>query len=154
VRRRDIHDAAPVALLHRRQRASDRVEGCRQVDRDDGVPAVGGKALDRRDVLDARVVDQDVDAGAARLETCEQRFDVGRPGEVGRFVIDAHAVGAGEFDAQSFDLVRIAEPVDHEVGALARERARDAQADAARRAGDERQLSFHHGLSLYNPAEL
>jgi len=37
------------------------VKGRAQVDGDDGVPLVDRELLDRRDVLDAGVVDQDVD---------------------------------------------------------------------------------------------
>ena len=71
VHRRDVDDAAPVALLHLRQHRLDRVEVRRQVDRDHRVPALVRKLLDRRGVLDAGVVDEDVD----RAEFARRRSD-------------------------------------------------------------------------------
>ena len=41
--------------------SADRVEGRGQVDGDDRIPFLGREFLDRRDVLDAGIVDQDVD---------------------------------------------------------------------------------------------
>ena len=38
----------------------------------------------------------------------------------------------------------VAEAVEHDVGALPGERARDAEADAGGRSGDERDFSFEH----------
>ena len=75
--RRDVQDAAPAAGLHARQRAANGVEGRRQVERDDGVPAVDRELLDRGDMLDAGVVDQHVDADAGLGQAGEHRVDVG-----------------------------------------------------------------------------
>jgi hypothetical protein len=44
-----------------RQRGADGVEGGGQVDRDDLVPFLDRELLDRRDELDAGIVDEDVD---------------------------------------------------------------------------------------------
>ena len=60
--RGDVDDAAEALLLHVRQRGGGAVEHGRQVQRDDGVPLLDREVLDRRGVLDAGVVDQDVDA--------------------------------------------------------------------------------------------
>ena len=44
VRRGDVDDAAPIALAHLRERRADRVKIRRQVDGDDGIPAVDWEA--------------------------------------------------------------------------------------------------------------
>jgi hypothetical protein len=49
-------------LAHAGHRQARGVERRAQVDGDDRVPAFGRKVLDRRHMLDAGVVDQDVDA--------------------------------------------------------------------------------------------
>ena len=61
-----VDDAAPLARLHARHRGADGMEGGRQVDGDDLVPFLDREILHRRDELDARIVDEDVDA-AERL---------------------------------------------------------------------------------------
>ena len=61
VRGSDVDDAAPLFHLHGRQREADRMERRGQVDGDDRVPFVDGELVDRRDELDASVVDEDVD---------------------------------------------------------------------------------------------
>ena len=62
---------------------------------------------------------------------------------VGAGIVDANAVILGDAFACRFDLLRRAEAVQHHVGARAGERARDAEPDAAGRAGDERDFAFH-----------
>ena len=56
---------------------------------------------------------------------------------VGAVIGDVDVVLVGERGALRFDLGRIAEPVQHDGGAALRERTRDAEADAAGRAGDD-----------------
>lgn len=122
----------------------------RQVDRDHGVPPLDRKALDRRDVLDAGVVHEDVDASVPRIDVRDHGLDLVGFRQVGAFVVDVDAVFGREFRSQSLDLRRITETVEHETGATTRERLCDTQSDAAGRAGDECKLAFEHGVSLYN----
>ena len=73
--------------LHLRQREPGRVEGRAEVDRDDRVPALDRELLDRRDVLDAGVVDEDVDAAEVGLgRVGHHRLDLGRLAHVGAVV--------------------------------------------------------------------
>src|SRR5436190_16174627 len=65
VRRSDVDDSPPPLLLHGRQRDASRVKRSRQVDREDRIPFVDRKLLDRRDMLDAGVVDEQVDRAEA-----------------------------------------------------------------------------------------
>ena len=85
VRRGDVDDPAPALRAHQRQRRGGGVEGRGEVDRDDLVPLLGREVGDRRDVLDAGVVDQDVDAadrlgGAWRPAPGSRRRRPCRPG--------------------------------------------------------------------------
>ena len=59
--RGDINDAAPLVLKHRGQSEPRGVERGRQVDGEDGVPLFGREVLRRGDMLDAGIVDQDVE---------------------------------------------------------------------------------------------
>ena len=60
---RDVDDPSPVVLFHVWQAQTRGVEDSRKVDCDDTVPFGDGEVFHRRDVLDAGVVDQDVDSG-------------------------------------------------------------------------------------------
>ena len=59
--RGDVHHPPPTSGLHRWQGGTNRVKGRGQVDRDDFIPFLDREGLDRRDMLNAGVVDQDVD---------------------------------------------------------------------------------------------
>src|SRR5262245_65071138 len=54
----------------------------RQIDGDDLVPLLDGKFLDRRDVLDAGIVDQNIDAPERLLGGLDHGGDLGRLGHV------------------------------------------------------------------------
>ena len=60
MRRCDIDDASPSALLHAWDRCLHAVEHARQIDGDDRVPTLGRKILDVRCELDASVVHQNI----------------------------------------------------------------------------------------------
>ena len=76
---------------------------------------------------------------------------LGRLGEIGAVVARPHFEFRPKLRAQRLDRRRLAEAVQHQVGAGAGERPRDAQADAARRAGDHGNLSakVEHRLECY-----
>ena len=131
VGRGDVDDAAEALLLHVRQRGGGAVEHGRQVQRDDGVPLLDREVLDRRGVLDAGVVDQDVDAAELAHRVVDQAAHGLALGQVGAVVHDAHAMLAGQPGARIFDLGGVAEAVQDDIGALLGERAGDAEADAA-----------------------
>ena len=147
MRRRHVDDAAEALALHRRQRQPRGVEGGREVDREDRVPPVDREVVDRRHMLDAGVVDQQVDGAELRQRLAHHVLDGLGPAHVGAVVAHLHVVLLGEFGAQRFDLALVAEAVEDDVGALGRQRAGDAEADARGRAGDEGGLADEHGES-------
>ena len=142
VRRRDVDDPAPalaaVGRLHGRQRQPRRMERAAQVDGDHGVPFLDRKAFDSGDMLDAGVVDQNIDLAEFGRGEFHHRFDLGRPAHVGAVVGDLHAE-RGDFGFRTF---HVAKTVQDDIGALRGQGAGDAQADTAGRAGDESCFTF------------
>ena len=61
MRRSDIDDAPPIALAHLRDDGADGVKVRRQIDGNNGIPAVDWETLDRRRMLDAGIVDENID---------------------------------------------------------------------------------------------
>ena len=130
-------DAAPFLRLHARNRGAHRVERRREIDGDDGVPLVGRKVLDRRDMLDAGVVDEDVHRSHLGFGVGDHRLDLGALGHVGRVVESLDPELLLDFGPLGLDRRLVAEPVDDDIRALLGEGAGDRQADAARRTGDK-----------------
>jgi hypothetical protein len=56
----DVDDPTPSPLAHAGQNRFGGMECCRQVQGQDGIPAHIGERLDRGDMLDSRIVDQDI----------------------------------------------------------------------------------------------
>ena len=120
---RDVDDAAPAAVVHVGEALPDQPERRDEHEVEDEVEAVEREVLDRAHVLDARVVDEDVDLG-------RQAREVIQIGQVGCDRGDAGSLGEG---GESVGV-----PVDgvHR-GARAREGSRDTCPDAAGCSGDE-----------------
>ena len=151
VGRGDVDHPAPSRCTHQRQGRRGGVEGGRQVDRDDRVPFRGREIGDRRDVLDAGIVDQDI-AGAGLFD---QRAAVVALGHVGPDVADLDPVFAGHAFGQRVILVRVAEAVQDHVRAGARQPVGHAQPDARVGSGDDGGLALEefleHRLLLDGP---
>ena len=84
MRRRRIDDAAPALFLHQRHGGADAVKCRRQIDRDDRIPFLDRKILDRRDELDAGIVDENIDRAERAFTERDHRRDLGGLGHVGR----------------------------------------------------------------------
>src|SRR5439155_19111814 len=86
----DVDDAAPAAGVHVRERAAGQPERRLQHHAQEQREPVGVELGDRRDVLQSRVVDQDVDVAGQRVDGGEvgqvagHRFDARVPCELGR----------------------------------------------------------------------
>ena len=92
MRRGHVDDAAEAVALHRRQRQARGVKRRTQVDRQDRVPLVERKRIDRRHVLDAGVVDQQVDRAEFADRTRHHGFDRIGAAHVGAVVHHVDAV--------------------------------------------------------------
>ena len=142
----DVDDPAPVALQHLRQGRLGGVEGSREIDGDDGVPAVGREILHRRGVLYAGVVDEDVHPAEVPGGLIDHAGDLIRLGHVRARVGGAHAIFIGDGPLQPLDLAGVAEAVEQHVCTGLSELSGDAEADARGRSGDDRDLAFERHL--------
>ena len=123
------------------------MEGGGEIERDDEVPPVDRERLDRRDMLDARIVDEDVHAAERVGGLAHHRLDLVDLGEIVGRDDRFRAARLLQRDTLALDGGGVAEAVDDEVGALARQRPGVGEADAGGRAGDERGLALQeHGL--------
>ena len=109
-----------------------------QVDGDDVVPGLVGKLDQVRGDLDSGIVDKDVDAAERGVGVGDHPPGAGAGAQVGAGDGDLHAGCAFEAGAGGLDRLRVAQSMQHDVGALGGQRGGDAEADAAGRAGDER----------------
>jgi hypothetical protein len=135
----------PALLLHRRQRRARGVEGGGEIDGDDRVPLVDRELVDRRDMLDAGVVDQHVDRAEAVDRLAHHLGDRLGLQHVGAVVGHRDLVLRRQPRAQRLDLAGIAEAVQYDVRAFGSEARRDSEADAGRRSGHQRGFTFEHG---------
>jgi hypothetical protein len=90
----------------------------------------GGKVLDRRHVLDARAIDQNIQAAKFARREGDQIRDLVRLEHVGAVIEHGHAIGIGETLALFFDFIGIAQTIEHDVGAVRRQSLGQMQADA------------------------
>ncbi len=147
--RSGVDDPAPLARLHAGQRGADRMEGRAHVDRDDLVPLLDREFLDRRDELDAGIVDEDVDRAELALGIRDHLGDLVALGHVGGRIERLDAELGLDAGPLLFDRGGIAETVDHQRRAFARESPRDRQADTAGRTRYDSNLALQrHGRSL------
>ena len=109
-----VDDAAPVFGQHAGQGQAGGVEGAAHVDGDDGVPFFDREVLDPRHVLNARVVDQNVQAAEGGLRMLDHVLNLGGLAHVGTVVAHLHAqrgdLGLGAF--------HVTKAIEHDVGAL------------------------------------
>ncbi len=145
MRRADVDDAPPLARLHAGHRRPHAVKGRGEVDGDDGVPLLDGKVLDGAHVLDAGVVDEDVDAAEIALGLGDHLRDLRRPQHVGRVEADLHPQRLHALDRLGVVLGR-AQAVRDDVDAGLGEPQRDAEADPRRGARHDCRLALDaHG---------
>ncbi|MNT24328.1 hypothetical protein D3C72_1597950 [compost metagenome] len=96
-------------------------------------------------MLDASVIDKDVDAAKFAFGIGEQVFDLRYIAQVRRVMADVAAVSGHLGDRQ----VGIAETIENQVGACARQHVGNPQADAAGGSGDHCCFAVElHGLLL------
>jgi hypothetical protein len=114
----DIDHPPPVLRFHRRQSEPYGMKRGRQVERDDRVPLVDREFVDRRDELDARVVDEDVDRTELSDRLAHHRLDLRLLRQVGAVEAHLDAMLGGNRLAERLDFVRVAEAVENDVRAF------------------------------------
>jgi hypothetical protein len=142
--RGDVDDPAPALLLHRRNRQADGVKGAGEIDRQDRIPLLDRELLDRGNMLDAGIVDEDVDAAELAAREVDHGGDVAALADVGAAEGDADVVRPRHLRPRLLDRRRVAEAVDDDIGASAGERLGDAEPDAARRSRYDGRLACEH----------
>ena len=107
------------------------MEGAREIYRQNGVPLLNGKVLDRRDILNSGIVDENVNATEFLFRQRHHSADVIAIGHVGVAIDDLDIMPVGDVLADGLDLVRIAKSIEHDVGAASGQPARNTKADSA-----------------------
>ena len=143
-----VDDAAPVGGLHGGQRQAGGVEGAGQVDGQDGIPFVDREVLDLGHVLDAGVVDQDVDAAEALGAKGHHGLDLVGAAHVGAVVVHRNSVGLAGGGHLGLGALRIAKTVQKDVGPLGCQRLCNPEADAAGGTCDQSCFALEHLKSL------
>nr|KGD10752.1 hypothetical protein DO63_5807 [Burkholderia pseudomallei] len=142
-RAREVDD--PAAVGEPLRRFAQRVEGAAHVDVEDPVERVVGGVGERPRLQDARVVDEHVDAAELPLDGVEHPAHVVRAPDVRPHRERGRAARAQLGDERvGFGAAR--RIVDGDRKAVARKAPRDGRADAARRAGDERDSGEGRGV--------
>ncbi|MNX60029.1 hypothetical protein D3C86_909210 [compost metagenome] len=144
MRRRNVDDAAKALLLHVRQRGRRAMEHGRQVQRQNGIPLFNREIFDQRGVLDAGVIDKDVDAAQLAHRVVHQATHRIAFRQVGAVVDHLHAVFLGQTGALLFDRGGVAKTIQDDISALLGEGGGDPQADTAGGTGDKGNFSFEH----------
>jgi len=151
VRRGDVDDPTPALGLHHRDGGAAGVEGGGQDDGDQGVPFLFRELVHRRDMLDAGVVDQDVQPPELTHGVSDQVLDLLRLGHVGGMVADG-GVGPGlQGLTLGLDLRRIAQAVEHDVDPLLGQSRGEGLADAAGGARDHRHMTLEFVVDGHGP---
>ena len=113
------------------------MEGRGQVYGNDRVPAGGRKILDRRYILNAGIVDEDIDLSETLGCVRDHRLDHLGFRHVGAVVVDIDIVLARQGAGYRLNLAALAEAIEQDRSALAGQLGGDAETDAAGRPGDD-----------------
>ena len=149
--RGDVDDPPAALGLHDGNGRPAGVKGGGQDHRDQGVPLLLRELVHRRHVLDAGVVDQDVQPPKLAHRVGDEVLDLLRPGHVGGMVADG-GVGAGlQGLPVSLDLRRIPQAIEDDVDPLLSEGGGEGLADAAGGARDDRHVAFKLVVDGHGP---
>jgi len=137
-----VDDPAPVARPHLRQHRADRVKRRRQIDRQHLIPFLRRESFDRLAVLDAGIVDQDIDLAQPVVGIGDHRHDGGGVAHIGVVIKDRHGKFGRQTGAQFLYRRGVVKTVQHDRATLRRQRPREPEPDPANRAGNNRCLAL------------
>ena len=132
--RRDVDDTPPVTIPHMRDRQAYCVKRTRKIDRQRPIPPGHRHVLDGNRLTAlrfGRAVDEDVYSIHLSRGGGHEGFYLLRYAHIGRDVCRRCAVSRLDFHPHAFDLVRIAESVQHHVASRGRQCLGDGVPDAA-----------------------
>jgi hypothetical protein len=115
VRRSNINNATPLLGFHDRDRHAHGVKGARKIDRQDLVPLLSRECLDRGDVLDASVVNQNVNVAERGSRGGDEIGNLIGLGCVGAVTSDRHAITHGNLVFCLINICLGAETIEHDV---------------------------------------
>src|SRR5690554_744642 len=147
--RSNIDNAPPALLLHVRQCSRRAVKDRREVQCNDGVPAIDGEIFNKGGVLYAGIVHQDVDTPQRLYRLFDETAGVVATGEVGVQVDGTYAEFGFYCSPSAFDFIGIAETVDHYICPVTGQLTGNRQADPTGRACHYRFLAFEHIVPSY-----
>lgn len=136
----NVDDPSPFAALHAGQSGMGQMERGGKIDGDDRIPFLGGKILDIGDILNASVIDDDIDRTKGFFRLGDKRIDLLRLGHIGTVIDRLHAEVLFNGEAVFLDLRRITETVQHDIRAGFGEGMGDALSDTTCRTGDDDSL--------------
>jgi len=137
----NIDDPPPTAPAHQRHRGLHCVKYGGKVERDDCIPLLVGKILDRCHMLDPGIVHQNIDRAEVSFGPRHQSPDLRRAGQIRPVECDANTKLPAKRGPQILDFRCVAEPVQHDVRTLCSQRTRNAKTDTAGRTGYQRNLA-------------
>jgi len=120
----------------------------------DRVPFLDRKLIQRRDVLNAGVVDENVKLAVFGERGRDHLRDLLGSGHVRRRIVDLDAGLGGDPGPRAGDFGSLAESVQHHGGAGLRQRTRNAETNAAGGAGDHRHLAGQRPRRYVLPLQL
>jgi hypothetical protein len=126
----DIDDAPPVAALHRRKCGANGMKCSRQIDRNDSVPAIRRKLLDRSDMLDTCVIDENIDRSEPVFGVADKRGALFGIREVGAVIMDFYFILLLKTTRKRLGFLGSRDAVDDQAAASGGESLREAKADA------------------------
>ena len=139
--RGDVDHAPVVSLGQARQGVSHRMERCRQVDRDDVVPYLDADVRKGCRVLDASIVDQDVQM-TPREDLSHQCVDLTHVAQIAAEETSIGTTRRPQFRDQPQSLIRAGQSMRRDSGAFFGESARDAFADTALGTSNQHRSTF------------
>src|SRR3712207_5039621 len=112
------------------------MECCRQVQRQNFIPALIGEGLDWGDMLNTRIVDQNINPPEPLTRELRKSVHLVRSSQIGGAIGNINAPGSGNLVCEALAFATRSTAVQNQVTACLRKSAGDPLTDAPRRPGD------------------
>ena len=149
MRRRDVYDAAEAVAAHRRDGSADAVKCRGKVDCNDRISFCDRKFVNGSDMLDAGIVDKNIKPPMLLDNIFDHSLDLIGHGHICGRISRRRAEIVLEGGAQLGDLRSGPKPVENDSRSGSRQGAGDAETNAARRPGHERDFPVEGAHDAY-----